>query len=145
MLLNDQEGIQPDWSPNGCQIVFAGPGNRGRRVIFSMDYDGNNLQTLTSGVGQQYHNSHPTWSPGGDRIAFIRSISGSQLLYTMNRNGSDLRVVPLGASVSEPDWGINGAIAFRRNSNGEIYRVFPDASGWRRLTTNPAFDGWPNW
>jgi TolB protein len=79
--------FQPDWSPDGQELVFVS--NRaGQGDLYRMNADGSNLQRITSGGSWR-----PDWSPGGDRIAFISRRSGRDLLYTIRPDGSDLRVI----------------------------------------------------
>lgn len=59
---------QPDWSPDGSQVVFVS--NRdGLPSIWVMRADGVNPRNLTASLGRT---DSPSWSPDGKRIAFQR-------------------------------------------------------------------------
>jgi DNA-binding SARP family transcriptional activator/tRNA A-37 threonylcarbamoyl transferase component Bud32 len=55
----------PDWSPDGSTIVFAGAVEHDD--LFLMNADGSNVRRLTHKFGNEYD---PVWSPDGTRIAF---------------------------------------------------------------------------
>jgi Tol biopolymer transport system component len=89
------------WSPDGKYIAFAsnrddpnlatcGNGNRGVEdcdfEIYVMNADGGNVTRLTnSATGDQM----PTWSPDGERIAFVSRRDGNSEIYLMNTDGSN--------------------------------------------------------
>lgn len=68
----------PDWSPDGKQIVFSSHpiiGKNGSN-IWIMDTDGNNPQELLSvpSVGaSNIHRMYPKWSPDGKKILYLES------------------------------------------------------------------------
>jgi dipeptidyl aminopeptidase/acylaminoacyl peptidase len=63
-------GQDPNWSPDGARIVYYDQIPFEFNVnIFVMDADGSNPTNLTNSTTNDYQ---PTWSPAGDRIAFVR-------------------------------------------------------------------------
>ena len=88
----------PSWSPDGRRIAYVG--NHG---IWVMDSDGENQRQLTKINGD----SHPTWSPDSESIAFDSIVRDFVLgIYVVDvTNGA---VIPLQRDPEfwnlEPDW-----------------------------------------
>ncbi len=90
----------PDWSPNGSQIVFVSavdsePGAPARRRdVFLMNADGSGSHRLFQSAGGAGA-AHPRWSPDGSRISFDSFdpvVAGFQP-FVMNSDGSNVRLV----------------------------------------------------
>lgn len=90
------ESCEPDWSPDGSQIVYVDWGPGGGLVVLDLD----SLSRTRFGGGIT-----PAWSPDGSQIA----VAG---VWVMNADGSDLRMVVHGRCES-PTWSPDGSqIAF---------------------------------
>ena len=101
----------PDWSPNGSEIVFATkedlPAASG---IWTVHPDGSSLSALVkTHAPQNFH--HPKWSPDGTKVIFAGRLDPSQgvNLWTVNADGSNLTKItgisgPLG-SLGFTAWG----------------------------------------
>ena len=50
VVVHERVDQDPSWSPDGRKIVFASD-RRGKRDIYTIDLDGNNLTRLTSEFG----------------------------------------------------------------------------------------------
>jgi Tol biopolymer transport system component len=75
-----------DWSPDGQQIVFEFFERDDRNYdIYKMNSDGN----LTRLTNHPSRDTHPTWSPDGQRIAFMSERDGNEEIYVMNADGSN--------------------------------------------------------
>lgn len=73
--------LQPDWSPDAREIVFARDAqNLSTASIWTVRDDGRGAKRLTAGW-------HPVFSPSGRWIVFCRSDG----LYRMRADGADLR------------------------------------------------------
>jgi Tol biopolymer transport system component len=115
-LLTDdtfQEVTQPSWSPDGTEIAFSGshsgyhaPG-KGYRAIFKIDVNSLEETRLTKGSDTE---TSPTWSPDGEKIAYVRDTSDTSSIYMVGSDGSaptlarvfPSRDYPFG--VGPPDW-----------------------------------------
>jgi Tol biopolymer transport system component len=78
--------------------------------------------------------SHPTWSPGGTRIAFSRTTNGyrSFQLYVMDSTGRHVHRITGGRFDDSPAWSPDGHwIAFQSTSG--IEKVRPDGSGRHKV------------
>src|SRR5438034_1195405 len=111
-----------------------------------MNADGSNPTNLTQSPAAD---EFPTWSPGGDKIAFKSDRDGNGEIYTMNVDGSrPTRLTNNPADEYYPAWSPTGSrIAFvsNRDGNYEIYVMSPDGLGQKRVTDNPAWDADPAW
>ena len=141
-LVNDSE---PNWSPDGAQIVFTRiyPNQNDRTEIWVMDADGGNQRYIgVEGFAAK-------WSPDGSQFVYQSSLRESSDLYTCNVDGSNVQQLTATASteinpVYSPD-GTQIAYTTDRDGNYEIYIMNADGSNPQRLT-NHAFDDYtPRW
>src|SRR4051812_44111679 len=90
-----------DWSPDGTRLV-ASLGNCAEFdcspdiYVFALDGSG-----LTNVTDAPWDDEHPSWSPGGTKIAFDSIRAGQQDIYTVMPDGTGLTKVMPGA---DPDW-----------------------------------------
>ncbi len=90
----------PDWSPDGQQIVFISavdsePGAPARRRdVYLMNADGSGKHRLFQGAPGAGA-AHPRWSPDGSRISFdsFDAALGGFQPYVMNGDGSNVKIV----------------------------------------------------
>lgn len=160
------EAAFPNWSPDGRKIVFmsdrATPGNptppgflEGPDFeIFVMNADGSHLTQVTF---NELDDEDPAWSPDGKRIAFVRDFNPvrGELdldILTMKSDGSAERNLTNTPGVQEhqPAWSPNGRkIAFSRapdaDSDNDLYKMSPDGSNVRQLTSDAHDNEFPDW
>jgi len=91
--------------------------------IYRMRADGSDARRLTNNAA---FDAGPTFSPDGERIAFVSHRDGNYEIYLMNADGTDQqRLTHNAASDREPAFSPNGdRIAFasdRRNGHFQIY------------------------
>ena len=138
--------LDPAWSLNGRMIAFASHRD-GPSHIFVVDADGTHTKRLTSG---HHVDTHPTWSPDGSRIAFVRGPTA--IIEVMNADGTHIhRVVKSeSGSVGDPAWSPDGRwIAFDLKAPGgttsDLWLVHPDGTHPHRLTPTGVNSISPAW
>jgi DNA-binding winged helix-turn-helix (wHTH) protein/Tol biopolymer transport system component len=107
----------PAISPDGTRVVFFGPDDGGRLVLWSRTLDSLALQPL-AGTDLSIGPPYPFWSPDGHFIAFF---SGGKLKKIAADGGAsqELAAAPDAAGGS---WGSDGTIIFSPQV-GPLYRV----------------------
>ena len=145
---------EPAISPDGSQIAYTSFGEGSDTDVFLINVDGTGQVDLTNNTqapsGVNLHDSQPSWSPDGTKIAFLSirdAANGSGTgadLYVMNADGSGVaRVSGLPYDESNPAWSPDGArIAFSAidpaNGTLAIWAVNADGSGGlSRITDEP--------
>jgi Tol biopolymer transport system component len=113
----------PVFSLDGSRIAFAS-NREGSWDLFVMDADGSNVIRITDfDSGASPDELHPTWSPDGREIAFVRSVAppGEQgQLWIASVDGSDARLLLDEPQVRFPAWSPDGTrIAFGWDAHGE--------------------------
>lgn len=116
------------------------------KEIFLMDYDGKRIRQLTkSGT----INLSPTWSPDGEKLAFISFRKGATGICLMDSSGKLSTVMmKKGELNSAPDWSPDGgSLVFSSDESGntEIYRLDVVSGKKERLSFHPAIDSSPCW
>ena len=93
----------PSWSHDGKRIAYAGD-----YVIWVVDSDGENPRQLTQIGKQTVSDSHPTWSPDSESIAFTSfgRDPGIIGIYTVDVTNLSVDALQRGPDFNhhEPDW-----------------------------------------
>ena len=143
-------GFSAHWSPDRGRIVFETTRN-GDSEVFVMNADGSQPTRLATGRS-------PSWSPAGDRIAFIAN--GDVRL--IDPDGSHLQVLVTGRQPDSPAWSPDGRMIVFAQVNStqctliffdpvcarDLYVVNADGTGMRQLTRAPDAVTWstaPAW
>lgn len=110
-LLDGDEDVSPDWSPDGERIAFVRTGAFDEPDrIFVAGRDGGSARLLVArgGAGD---NSDPAWSPDGTRLAFVRhGIDGGSRIMVADADGSAARsVLERPERLGAPSWSPDGA------------------------------------
>ena len=121
----------PAFSPDGKTMVFSRAIEEGTDVYTINIKDNCCLQRLT--VGRFSDNLSPTFSPDGQRIAFISTRSGLPQLYVMAPDGTDQQLFApfdygVTGSSNAPDWSPDGqSVIFHRDVGGTLQVFVLDA------------------
>lgn len=140
--------LNPSWAPRGSEVVYEAHPERswnpytdqwqlGPGLVRIVDDEGKKVRTLGRGVS-------PSWSPRGQRIAFVRDGD----IYTMKPDGSGVaRLTHTAAAEADPEWSPNGRqIVFAAGTPGDLFVIDADGSNQRRLTDTPtSADASPDW
>lgn len=149
--------LAPAWSPAGDQIAFAS--DRTYRValegavlevpnntkIWVMGADGTHPVRRSEELGLDFY---PSWSPDGEKIAFMSVRDGNGEIYVVNAEGFEVNLTNHPAEDWNPAWSPDGQkILFMsdRDGNREIYAMNADGSEPVNLTNHPANEGDPAW
>ncbi len=131
--------LSPSWSPTGNRIAFAS--NRdGDYELFTINPDGSSQEKLTDNTDDDGFDGSLlpgsplvpdargiSWSPDGNRLAFISDRNGNLDVFVVNVDGTGLeQLTTHTADDYDPFWLPNGEeIAFvsDRDGNPQIYKI----------------------
>ena len=153
---NLTEDRYPAWSPDGERIAFSAR-REGHVVhnldityeIYVMDADGGNEQRLTE---NRHNDMYSSWSPNGERIAFVSDRKGNWEnydIYVMAADGGNQQKLTNDRGWdSSPSWSPDGKrIVFmsERDGNTEVYVMDANGKNLQNLTNHPGGDFGPAW
>lgn len=89
------------WSPAPYnEIAYAGRNGPGFDIkIFSLEQG--QIRTVTDSTGS---NESPSWAPNGRHLAFASTRAGRTQIFTIARDGNDLRQVTKAGNNVQPSW-----------------------------------------
>jgi Tol biopolymer transport system component len=115
------------------------------QAIVLISPDGSNRRLLPN---QPRDSKVPNFSRDGNRLVFVSNATGTDQLYTINVDGSDMTQLTSGSANSDASWSPDGkrlAFVSNREGNPEIYIMHSDGSQPKRLTFFDGVDGDPSW
>jgi TolB protein len=135
--------VRPSWSPTGSRIIFSRvvspPANGGipDTEIDTMSANGTDVRTILP--AHDTFNIEARWSPNGSKILFMSGLSHSQQIYTMNANGSDMKMITAQGANGDPFWSPDGSrISFGSNRQGggrlNVFTMSPDGADVLQVT-----------
>ena len=146
--------FEPQWSRDGRTILFTRSGLSATNVpqahLYLLKLGSGAVTQLTRspadrGAGDQ----SPAWSPNGTRIAFSSDRMGSNDIYVMSSDGSNLRRLTTKLSNdNHPTWAPDSrSLAFLSDRTGatEIFTLSAATKEPRQLTFDRAVKSDPTW
>jgi Tol biopolymer transport system component/LysM repeat protein len=134
-------GEQPDWSPDGRQVVYRSGRNNQQGIWIS-----NRDDSAAHYISLDGSDAFPRWAPNGQLIAFTREVAGNVDVYTMRPDGSYVRRLTSAPGPNTlPAWTPDGRIIFRsaRSGSWSINIMNADGSGQVPVIANA--DPGPDW
>jgi uncharacterized protein YjdB len=143
----------PAWSRDGNYIAFTGAAGT-KHSIYMIDANGSNLRQITTDAG---FDVWPSFSPDGQKIAFVRYNSAAPALgddiMIVNVNGGLVTRYALPGDQRTPSWSPDGkyialsGTAVAGSGIAQIYTMRVDGTGLRLRTIDPAAGGGvsPTW
>ncbi len=132
-ITNEPDGAcQPDWSPDGMQLVYVSPCRLKQdsyqgSSLYIINADGTGKTALPTTIGGDFE---PAWSPDGKRIAFTSLRDGYNEIYMINLETNQLTRLTKAQSISGviyarmPAWnpfGTQIAYVLKRSGNTQIW------------------------
>jgi len=142
-LANGASLLDYRWSPDGSRIAFS----LGRVVRNNLVSDLWVMQADGSGKSRLATNAEgPTWSPDGQRIAYVRDVGNIHIRIVNAAGGDDHRLTGDSMNAIQPAWSPDGSrIAFVSLDPNEIRVINPDGTGLLNLTQGVAQEDGPVW
>jgi Tol biopolymer transport system component len=137
VLLSSFWDIQPQFSPDGNQLVFASSRSGEALDIWLAAADGSNAHQLTNGPGSWQ--GSPSWSPNGRQIAFdSKGADDHQSIWTIDAEGGALRRITNGpGDQRSPTWSRDGEWIYFTSDQGQrpdVWRVRVTGGSSERVT-----------
>ncbi len=147
VTVNRSLAINPSWSADGRAIAYTSYRRGYPDIYVSYIYQGKMDQPAPG--TDRIHNFLPAFSPDGSRIAFMTNRDGNMEIYTVGREGGNLRrVTRHPGNDSTPTWSPAGnQIAFTSDRSGspQIYIVDADGMGQPRRITSESWADRATW
>ena len=132
--------ITPIFTPDGAHIVYASGGDMPADLVVTGANDSTPARPL--GIGG-YENTSPTFSPDGNRIAFMSPRPElTPQIYTMNADGTSVKLLTPFAKGKRsyrtgPDWSPTGdAVAFeQQDGDFQVWMISLKSGKMTKLTT----------
>jgi TolB protein len=92
---------RPTWSPAPFnEIAYASRGGGGYQIMV-FDFATRSTRAITDGIGS---NESPAFAPNGRHLAFVSDRTGRPQIYTIDRDGNNLRQITRLGGNRYPNW-----------------------------------------
>ena len=138
LTFQGKPNVDPEWTPDGKQIVFKGPANR----LFSQPADGSAPAEQLTDAKLGTNNVPGSWSPDGQNLVFTFDVAGGRQLWIYSSKDRQVRPFEQNPPAYEtaPRFSPDGHwIAYFSPESGrnEIYvRPFPGPGGKWQVSTD---------
>lgn len=130
----------------GSKIAFINQRSDGTKEISTMDYDGHNVQTVTSDRSIAVS---PAWAPAARKICYTSYKNGQPHVFVLDlKSKQTAQVSNFKGLNTAPAWSPAGrkiALTLSKDGNAEIYLLEIERGRFRRLTFSGAIDSSPTW
>jgi TolB protein len=92
---------RPTWSPAPFNEIAYSSRSGGGNIIRVYDFRSNSSRAVTDAIG---NNESPAFAPNGRHIAFVSSRAGRDQIFTIARDGKDLRQITRTGVNRYPNW-----------------------------------------
>ncbi len=102
--LRGSYNAEPAWSPSMefSEIAYA---SRVRGAVFDIVIHDLLTRQIRQITNQRGLNESPSWAPNGRHLAFASTRAGDSQIFTVNRDGSNIRQLTFEGMSTTPSWG----------------------------------------
>ena len=142
----------PVWNSDGATIAYICTDVQNVNQVCTMNADGSNQQTITSGTTTDY--TSLAFSPDGTELAYVTISHGGgyiQYLGTMNADGSNQQTITTqNTSVSDVNWSPDGTKLIYDDFDTtqtieRVYYISTDGSGETAISPDNQYALMPSW
>jgi TolB protein len=102
--LRGSYNAEPAWSPSMefSEIAYA---SRVQGAVFDIVIHDLLTKQIRQITGERGLNESPSWAPNGRHLAFASTRTGDSQIFTVNRDGSNIRQLTFEGMSTTPSWG----------------------------------------
>jgi TolB protein len=139
----------PSWAPDGSALLYTSYRALSQPGLFVVKQGAGSPGRILADVGGGGAQYRGVFSPDGKRVALVVSVNGAPEIFSVRRNGRDLRRLTHHAAIDiSPSWSPDGSqIAFVSDRAGapQVYVMDADGDNVRRLTFQGTYNSAPAW